>query len=78
MKLEISILVAFSDIFRLNNVTSSLAAKSKNVTFDGKICYKLPSMLNHIFIRWAIWYGWMAGFLFSFKVFLGQKMQKMN
>ena len=56
----------------------SLAAKSKNVTFDGKICYKLPSMLNHIFIRWAIWYGWMAGFLLSFKVFLGQKMQKMN
>ena len=58
-------------IFTIN---SSLAAKSKNVTFDGKICYKLPSMLNHIFIRWAIWYGWMAGFLLSFKVFLGQKM----
>ena len=46
--------------------------------FDGKICYKLPSMLNHIFRGWAIWYGWMAGFLLSFKVFLGQKMQKMN
>ena len=58
--------------------SNSLAAKSKNVTFDGKICYKLPSMLNHIFMRWAIWYGWMAGFLLSFKVFLGQKMQKMN
>ena len=57
---------------------NSLAAKSKNVTFDGKICYKLPSMLNPIFIRWAIWYGWMAGFLLLFKVFLGQKMQKMN
>ena len=28
---------------------NSLVAKSKNVTFDGKICYKLPSMLNHIF-----------------------------
>ena len=42
--------------------------------FDGKICYKLPSMLNYIFRGWALWYGWMAGFLLSFKVFLGQKM----
>ena len=48
-------------------------AKCQNYTFDGVFRYKSSSMLIHLYIGWALAYGWM-----TFWWILGHFMQKIS
>ena len=53
-------------------------AECQNYTFDGVFCYKSSSMLIHLYIRWALAYGWMTCLLLLHKGILGHFMQKIT
>ena len=53
-------------------------AKCQNYTFDGVFRYKSSSMLIHLYIGWALAYGWMTCLLLLHKGILGHFMQKIT
>ena len=53
-------------------------AKYQNYTFDGVFRYKSSSMLIHLYIGWALAYGWMTCLLLLHKGILGHFMQKIT
>ena len=53
-------------------------AKCQNYTFDGVFRYKSSSMLIHLYIGWALAYGWMTCLLLLHEGILGHFMQKIT
>ena len=53
-------------------------AQCQKYTFDGVFHSKLSSMLFHLYIAWALVYGWMSGLILLHKSFLGHFMQEIT